>query len=135
MRSAIPISIWPFDGVRPRASASVDTDFGVGRHELGPAILDPLPGFLTGRADVLAMPLDTTTRKISSATCAGGWSPIDGRLIANQNSPKCASNARQFRSRRKVTADDGRLLVLDTTYRCKACTRVWTVKKPVKAAG
>jgi hypothetical protein len=60
---------------------------------------------------------------------------MDGGLITNQTCPKCARPDYQFRSREKVAGEDGEVHAFDTKYRCRACTQVWTMRTPVKAAG
>jgi hypothetical protein len=49
--------------------------------------------------------------------------------------PACGSGDYQFRSRKKVGAEQGQREAVETKYRCKACEHEWKVRVPVKEAG
>jgi transposase-like protein len=42
--------------------------------------------------------------------------------------PKCGSGNDQFRSRKKVAAEDGQGEQTETKYRCKECGHEWKVR-------
>ena len=44
--------------------------------------------------------------------------------------PECQSTEYQFRSRKKISAENGKPEAVETKYRCKACGHVWSEKTP-----
>jgi DNA-directed RNA polymerase subunit M/transcription elongation factor TFIIS len=47
--------------------------------------------------------------------------------------PACGSTDYQFRSRKKIPAENGQPEAMETKYRCKACGHEWKVREPLHA--
>jgi len=58
---------------------------------------------------------------------------MDQQRPAARTCPKCGSGDYQFRSRKKIPAQEDEPEAVETRYRCKACRHEWKVRAPAVA--
>ena len=56
---------------------------------------------------------------------------MEQKQIGSRTCPECGSEKYLFRGRKKIPAENGQPVAMETKYRCSACEHVWKERVPI----